>query len=121
MILIFSIAIGANYSFELIFIETHAPQFIGYNKFFLGTAVCLDFLLPSYIPNTDSFGSHPHLFFYLKYRIKLLLKVMKIDNSLNSYTSYFLYIDPIGNHDTIFVFHLKYKIELLLINEINRF
>ena len=31
----FSIAIGANYSLKLISIETYAPQFIGYNKFFL--------------------------------------------------------------------------------------
>ena len=28
-------AMGADYSFELISIETHAPQFIGHNKFFL--------------------------------------------------------------------------------------
>ena len=27
---------GADYSFELIFIETYAPQFIEHNKFFLG-------------------------------------------------------------------------------------
>ena len=37
MILIFSIAMGADYSFELISIETYAPQFIGHNKFFLGS------------------------------------------------------------------------------------
>ena len=36
-ILIFSIAMGADYSFELISIETYAPQFIGHNKFFLGS------------------------------------------------------------------------------------
>ena len=30
----FSWGIGINYSFELIFIETYAPQFIGHNKFF---------------------------------------------------------------------------------------
>ena len=30
-------AVGANYSFELISIETYAPQFIGYNKLFLGS------------------------------------------------------------------------------------
>ena len=34
-ILIFSIAMGADYSFELISIETYALQFIGRNKFFL--------------------------------------------------------------------------------------
>ena len=28
---------GADYSFELIFIETYAPQFIGCNKIFLGS------------------------------------------------------------------------------------
>ena len=28
---------GADYSFELIFIETYAPQFIGHNKIFLGS------------------------------------------------------------------------------------
>ena len=27
---------GADYSFELISIETYAPQFIGFNIFFLG-------------------------------------------------------------------------------------
>ena len=27
-------AMGADYSFELIFIETYAPQFIGHNKIF---------------------------------------------------------------------------------------
>ena len=36
-ILIFSIAMGADYSFELIFIETYVPQFIGHNKIFLGS------------------------------------------------------------------------------------
>ena len=30
--LIFSMAMGADYSFELISIETYAPQFIGHNK-----------------------------------------------------------------------------------------
>ena len=33
--LIFLIAMGADYSFELISIETYAPQFIGHNKIFL--------------------------------------------------------------------------------------
>ncbi len=36
-ILIFSTAMGADYSFELISIETYAPQFIGHNKFSLGS------------------------------------------------------------------------------------
>ena len=36
-ILIFSIAIGANYSFELNSIETYAPQFFGHNNLFLGS------------------------------------------------------------------------------------
>ena len=30
-------AMGADYSFELIFIETYAPQFIGHNELFLGS------------------------------------------------------------------------------------
>ena len=34
-ILIFSIAMGADYSIELISIENYAPQFIGYNNIFL--------------------------------------------------------------------------------------
>jgi hypothetical protein len=36
-ILIFSMAMGADYSFEPISIETYAPQFIGYDKLFLGS------------------------------------------------------------------------------------
>ena len=36
-ILTFSIAMGADYSIELIFIETYASQFIGHNKIFLGS------------------------------------------------------------------------------------
>ena len=39
ILIFFSMAIGANYSFELIFIETYAPQFIGHNKFFLGSVI----------------------------------------------------------------------------------
>ena len=35
-ILIFSIAMGADYSFELISIVHWVPQFIGHNKIFLG-------------------------------------------------------------------------------------
>ena len=38
-ILVFSMAMGADYSFELISIETYAPQFIGHNKFFLGSVI----------------------------------------------------------------------------------
>ena len=38
-ILIFSMAMGADYSFELISIETYVPQFIGHNKFFLGSVI----------------------------------------------------------------------------------
>ena len=33
----FSIAMGVNYSFEFVFIEIYAPQFIGHNKIFLGS------------------------------------------------------------------------------------
>ena len=40
-ILIVSIAMGADYSFELISIETYAPQFIVYNKLFLGSVSSL--------------------------------------------------------------------------------
>ena len=42
-ILIFSIAMGADYSFEHFSIETYAPQFIGHNEFFLGSVpyLCL--------------------------------------------------------------------------------
>ena len=36
-ILIFSIAMGADYSIELISIETYAPQFFWHNNFFLGS------------------------------------------------------------------------------------
>ena len=36
-ILIFSMAMGADYLFEGICIETYAPQFIGHNKLFLGS------------------------------------------------------------------------------------
>ena len=38
-ILIFAMAMGADYLFELISIETYAPQFIGLNIFFL-SSVC---------------------------------------------------------------------------------
>ena len=36
-ILICSMTMGADSSFELIFIETYAPEFIGPNAFFLGS------------------------------------------------------------------------------------
>ena len=36
-ILIFSMTMGADYSFELISIETCVPQLIGHNKLFLGS------------------------------------------------------------------------------------
>ena len=39
---IFSMAMGADYSFELISTETYAPQFIGHNKFFLESVYCID-------------------------------------------------------------------------------
>ena len=39
--MIFSIAMGADYSFDLISIETYPPQFIGYNKIFLGSVIGL--------------------------------------------------------------------------------
>ena len=38
-ILIFSIAISADYLFELISIETYAPQFVGHNNLFLGGVI----------------------------------------------------------------------------------
>ena len=34
---------GADYSFELISIETYAPQFIGHNRLFLGSVMCINF------------------------------------------------------------------------------
>ena len=37
-------AMGAAYSFELIFIETYAPQFIGYNELFLDSVNLLSIL-----------------------------------------------------------------------------
>ena len=40
-ILIFSIAMGADYSFKLIFIVHWVPQFIGHNKIFLCSVMCL--------------------------------------------------------------------------------
>ena len=39
---IFSPAMGANYSSELISIERYAPQFIGHNKLFLGSVYRCD-------------------------------------------------------------------------------
>ena len=43
VILIFSIAMGADYSFELISIETYiCPQFIGHNKIFLCSVKTID-------------------------------------------------------------------------------
>ena len=41
-ILIFSMAMVADYLFELISIETYAPKFIGLNKFFLGSVMMLN-------------------------------------------------------------------------------
>ena len=38
-ILIFSIAMSADYSIELISIEIYVPQFIGHNKIFLGSVI----------------------------------------------------------------------------------
>ena len=37
--MIFSIAMGADYSIELISIETYAPQFTVHNKVFLGSVI----------------------------------------------------------------------------------
>ena len=37
-----SIAMGADYWFELISIETYVPPFIGHNNFFLGSVLRLD-------------------------------------------------------------------------------
>ena len=39
-ILIFSMAMGADYSFELISIETYMPQFNRHNRLFLGSVIC---------------------------------------------------------------------------------
>ena len=40
-ILIFSIALGADYSFELNSIETYASQCFGHNNLFLGSVIAL--------------------------------------------------------------------------------
>ena len=40
-ILIFSIAMGADYSLELISVHTYEPQFIGHNIFFLDSVIHL--------------------------------------------------------------------------------
>ena len=37
ILIFFSMTMGADYSIELIAIETYAPQFIGHNKIFLGS------------------------------------------------------------------------------------
>ena len=42
-ILIFSIAMGADYSIELISIETYAPQLIEYNKICLGSVILVKY------------------------------------------------------------------------------
>ena len=52
-ILIFSIAMGADYAFELNSIETYAPQFFGHNDLFLGSVLGYDIsilLLATYYP-----------------------------------------------------------------------
>ena len=40
-ILIFSIDMGADYSIDLISIETYTPQFIGHNKIILGSVLLM--------------------------------------------------------------------------------
>ena len=49
---------GADYSFDLISIETYAPQFIRHNKLFLGSVYYRNLLL-------DFFASHLVSFIYL--------------------------------------------------------
>jgi hypothetical protein len=49
---------GADYSIELISIETYAPQFIGHNKIFLGSVYYLSTNI--YLTN-----SHIQVFYYL--------------------------------------------------------
>ena len=41
-------AMDADYSFELIFVETYAPQFIGHNKFFLGSVTVINLFDPGF-------------------------------------------------------------------------
>ena len=61
MILVFLIAMGADYSFELISIETYAPQFFGHNKIFLGSVYTVFFYLPFKSIIWDAF--FPAIFF----------------------------------------------------------
>ena len=49
-ILIFSMAMGADYAFELIFNETCAPQFDGHNNSFLASVYCLMYVKMKYLP-----------------------------------------------------------------------
>ena len=59
-ILVFSMAMGADYSFELIFNETCAPQFKWHNKSFLGSVVILWFALTNLVcPPIDCVKFHP--------------------------------------------------------------
>ena len=44
-IMILSIVMGADYSFELISIETYAPQFIGHIKIFLGSVTSVSLIM----------------------------------------------------------------------------
>ena len=56
-IFIFSIAMGADYSFELISIETYAPQFIGHNKIFLGSLSRLKTIIKWYYDKSMKYES----------------------------------------------------------------
>ena len=58
MILIFSMAMGADYAFELIFNETCAPQFNGHNTFFLASVLPVDLLVFLLLVRGEAAGSH---------------------------------------------------------------
>ena len=64
-VLIFSIAMGADYSFELISIVHSVPQFIGHNKIFLGSVHVqkYDYLEVEYVLETTISVSPFHFFF----------------------------------------------------------
>ena len=54
---------GADYSIELIFIETYAPQFIGHNKIFLGSVIgqCnTEIMLSSILRECHDFSVRKH-------------------------------------------------------------
>ena len=70
--MIFSIAMGADYSIDLISIETYAPQFIGHNKIFLGSVFSDRVHLLSYLSSTANTRG-PFIALYLVLGKKVVL------------------------------------------------